>query len=104
AELADSYGGSPVFYSVSETLLADLATLGLAVRKVGEAAVVPTHCFSTEGKGKQNLRTAVNRAERSGSQFSVLQPGESHAIAEELRAISDAWLSHHEGSEKEFSL
>src|SRR5690606_32034534 len=34
AELADSYGGSPVFYSVSETLLADLATLGLAVRKV----------------------------------------------------------------------
>lgn len=104
AELADSYGGSPVFYSVSETVLADLATLGLAVRKVGEAAVVPTHCFSTEGKGKQNLRTAVNRAERSGSQFSVLPPGESYAIAEELRDISDAWLDHHEGSEKEFSL
>lgn len=104
AELADSYGGSPVFYSVSETVLADLATLGLAVRKVGEAAVVPTHSFTTEGKGKQNLRTAVNRAERNGSLFTVLQPGEAHTIADELRAVSDAWLDHHEGAEKEFSL
>ena len=40
AEMADSYGGAPVFYSVGEGLLADLATLGLAVRKVGEAAVL----------------------------------------------------------------
>lgn len=104
AEMADNYGGSPVFYSVSETVLADLATLGLAVRKVGEAAVVPTYDFSTEGKGKQNLRTAVNRAERTGSQFSVLQPGEALAIASELQAVSEAWISHHEGAEKEFSL
>ncbi|WP_292051192.1 MULTISPECIES: phosphatidylglycerol lysyltransferase domain-containing protein [unclassified Brevundimonas] len=104
AELADSYGGSPVFYSVSESLLAELATMGLAVRKVGEAAVIPTHSFSTEGKGKQNLRTAVNRAERAGSQFSVLLPGEAAAVAEELRAVSDAWISNTEGSEKEFSL
>lgn len=104
AELADSYGGSPVFYSVSESLLAELATMGLAVRKVGEAAVIPTRSFSTEGKGKQNLRTAVNRAERAGSQFSVLLPGEAAAVAEELRAVSDAWISNTEGSEKEFSL
>ena len=104
AELADSYGGAPVFYSVSERLLAELATMGLAVRKVGEAAVVPTHSFTTEGKGKQNLRTAVNRAERSGSEFSVLMPGEVRACAEELRAVSDAWLHHHDGTEKEFSM
>lgn len=104
AELADSYGGAPVFYSVSERLLADLATMGLAMRKVGEAAVVPTHSFSTEGKGKQNLRTAVNRAEREGSIFSVLMPGEVAAVADELRAVSDAWINHHEGTEKEFSM
>ena len=56
AEMADSYGGAPVFYSVGEGMLADLATLGLAVRKVGEAAVIDAEQFSTEGKGKQNAQ------------------------------------------------
>ena len=104
ALLADSYGGAAVFYSVGEGLLADLATLGLAVRKVGEAAVIETARFTTEGKGKQNLRTAVNRAEREGAAFEVAPPGAARALQSELRAVSDAWLKHHNGSEKAFSL
>ncbi|MNQ57175.1 Phosphatidylglycerol lysyltransferase [compost metagenome] len=104
AELADSYGGTPVFYSIGEGMLADLATLGLAVRKVGEAAVIDAEHFSTEGKGKQNLRTAVNRAEREGATFEVLAPGAVRPLEAELRAVSDAWLNHHNGSEKAFSL
>ncbi len=104
AEMADSYGGAPVFYSVGEGMLADLATLGLAVRKVGEAAVIDAEHFSTEGKGKQNLRTAVNRAEREGATFEVLAPGAVRPLEAELRAVSDAWLNHHNGSEKAFSL
>ncbi|MEE2850857.1 MAG: phosphatidylglycerol lysyltransferase domain-containing protein, partial [Pseudomonadota bacterium] len=104
AEMADSYGGAAVFYSVSEEVLGDLATMGLAVRKVGETAVIDAHRFSIEGKGKQNLRTAINRAEREGSSFEVLPPGSAAKIADELREISDAWLAMHEGSEKSFSL
>lgn len=104
AEMTDSYGGAPVFYSISESLLADLATLGLAVRKVGEAAVIDAAAFTTEGKGKQNLRTAVNRAEREGTTFDVLPPGQAATHEAELRAVSEAWLDHHNGSEKAFSL
>jgi len=104
AELADSYGGAAVFYSVGEALLADLATMGLAVRKVGETAVVPVAAFSLEGKSRQNLRTAVNRAEREGASFEVLPPGSASAIAPQLKAVSDAWLEAHNGSEKAFSL
>ncbi|MEN5363357.1 GNAT family N-acetyltransferase [Brevundimonas intermedia] len=104
AETADSYGGAAVFYSVSEEVLGDLATMGLAVRKVGETAVIEADKFSIEGKGKQNLRTAVNRAEREGSSFEVLSPGSAGPIADELREISDAWLAMHEGSEKSFSM
>lgn len=104
AETADSYGGAGVFYSVSEDVLGDLATMGLAVRKVGETAVIEADRFSIEGKGKQNLRTAVNRAEREGSSFEVLPPGAAGPIADELREISDAWLAMHEGSEKSFSM
>ncbi|WP_240387324.1 phosphatidylglycerol lysyltransferase domain-containing protein [Brevundimonas naejangsanensis] len=104
AEMADSYGGAAVFYSVGEGMLAELATLGLAVRKVGEAAVIDAARFSTEGKGKQSLRTAVNRAEREGTRFEVLPPGAARPLEAELRSVSDAWLDHHNGAEKAFSL
>ena len=104
AELADSYGGSAVFYSVGEGLLADLATMGLAMRKVGETAVVPVAAFSLEGKAKQNLRTAVNRAEREGASFEVLPVGSAISLAAQLKTVSDAWLAHHNGDEKAFSL
>ncbi|GAA0203313.1 phosphatidylglycerol lysyltransferase [Brevundimonas nasdae] len=104
AEMADSYGGAAVFYSVSEAVLGDLATMGLAVRKVGETAVIEVADFSMEGKSKQNLRTAVNRAEREGGSFEVLPPGSVGPIVDELRAVSDAWLKMHEGTEKAFSL
>jgi phosphatidylglycerol lysyltransferase len=104
AELADSYGGSAVFYSIGESLLGDVATMGFAVRKVGETALVDAARFTTEGKGKQNLRTAVNRAEREGASFEVLPPGSASALADELRPVSDAWLAMHQGEEKAFSL
>ncbi|MFN3838658.1 MAG: phosphatidylglycerol lysyltransferase domain-containing protein [Brevundimonas sp.] len=104
AEMADSYGGAAVFYSVSEEVLGDLATMGLAVRKVGETAVIDTQAFSLEGKPKQNLRTAVNRAEREGASFEMLPPGSAGPLAVELKAVSDAWLAMHEGTEKAFSL
>lgn len=104
AEMADSYGGAAVFYSVGEEVLGDLATMGLAVRKVGETAVIDTAAFSLEGRSKQNLRTAVNRAEREGAAFEVLPPGSATAVADELKAVSDAWLAMHEGTEKAFSL
>lgn len=104
AEMADSWGGAPVFYSVSEELLGDIATLGLAVRKVGETAVVPIATFTLEGKGRQNLRTAVNRAEREGASFEVLPPGSAAGLADQLRAVSNAWLGDHNGDEKAFSM
>lgn len=104
AEMADSHGGAPVFYSVGEAMLGDLATLGLAVRKVGETAVIALDAFSLEGRSKQNLRTAVNRAEREGATFVVLPPGGASTVIAELKAVSDAWLAQHPGGEKAFSL
>ena len=104
AELADSYGGSAVFYSMGEAALGDLATMGLAVHKVGETAVVDVQAFSLEGRSRQNLRTAVSRAEREGASFEVLPPGSAAPLADQLRAVSDAWLAHHQGREKAFSM
>lgn len=66
--------------------------------------MIRTETFTTEGKGKQNLRTALNRAEREGARFEVLPPGSARPLEAELRAISDAWLAMHNGAEKAFSL
>ncbi len=104
AELADSYGGVAVFYAVEETALADLATMGLAVRKIGEEALVDTHAFTLQGKSRQNLRTAVNRCEREGATFEMLPAGAALADMAQLRAVSDVWLTNHIGTEKGFSL
>mgnify|MGYP001243180255 CR=1 FL=1 len=104
AEMADSYGGAAVFYSVGTEMLGELATMGLAVRKVGETAVVDTATFSIEGRSRQNLRTALNRAEREGATFEVLPPGSARPLEAELKAVSDAWLGLHNGQEKAFSM
>ena len=104
AGMADSYGGAAVFYSVGEGVLADLATMGLAVRKVGETAVIVLDAFSLEGRSKQNLRTAVNRAEREGAAFEIVPAGAAAPLMDELKAVSDAWLAMHQGQEKAFSL
>ncbi|MDQ8028849.1 MAG: GNAT family N-acetyltransferase [Brevundimonas sp.] len=104
AELADSYGGVAVFYAVEETALADLATMGLAVRKIGEEALVDVHAFTLQGKSRQNLRTAINRCEREGATFEMLPTGAAIADMGQLKAVSDIWLTHHIGVEKGFSL
>ena len=104
AEMADAHGGAAVFYGVGEGLLADLATMGLAIRKTGETAVVDAASFTLEGKARQNLRTAVNRAEREGASFDLLPAGSAGPLEGELRAVSDAWLDAQGGGEKGFSL
>lgn len=103
-ETADRWGARAVFYGVSPALLPHLATMGMNLRKVGEAAIIDLERFSLEGRAKQDLRTARNRARREGVTAEVLGPGEVRAAAAELKAVSDAWLARSGGPEKGFSL
>lgn len=103
-EVADRFGAAAVFYSAPARLLPDLAALGLVIRQVGEEAVVTTESFTISGKGKQNLRTACNKATALGVTFEVLPPGSASGLDAELRPISDAWLEEHAGEEKSFSM
>ncbi len=103
-ECADEAEASPAFYAITEDMLPDCADVGLAVRKIGETAFVPIQSFSLEGKARAGLRQARNRLEREGASFDVLAPGEARAHGEELYAASAAWLAHHAGAEKQFSL
>ena len=104
AEMADRAGALPVFYRASAELLPTLAAMGYVIRQVGEAAIVDVQAFSLRGKAQQNLRTARNRCEAEGAAFEMAPAGSARALAGELRAVSDAWLTKQAGGEKQFSM
>jgi phosphatidylglycerol lysyltransferase len=103
-EEADRHGAWPVFYSVRKEALPELIEIGLAVQKVGEAAVVPLTEFTLEGSARAPLRHARNRAARDGATFDVAAPADVAALLPELRTISDAWLAGRHGKELGFTL
>jgi len=99
-EMADRAGAAPVFYRVSDELLPTLAAMGFVIREVGESAEVDTATFNLTGKSKQNLRTAKNKAAAENCFFEVLPPGSASGLADELRTVSNAWLTRQTGGEK----
>lgn len=103
-EQADAESALPVFYSITAALLPDMVDQGYLVRKIGETAVVPLTEFSLEGKARGSLRTARNKAQKLGLTFTVLMPDDPATPWERLDAVSKAWLAHHHGREKHFSL
>lgn len=50
------------------------------------------------------LRRNWRKAGEGGAAFEVIPTGAASAIMNELKIISDAWLSHHAGGEKRFSM
>ncbi|WP_421738727.1 bifunctional lysylphosphatidylglycerol flippase/synthetase MprF [Caulobacter sp.] len=92
------------FYALSEDSLADMIDAGFLITKVGESAFVPLVDFDLVGKARQDLRYAVNHAEKAGLSFAVLPPDDPDTPWSALEAVSDAWLAIHAGGELSFSL
>ncbi|HIG20951.1 phosphatidylglycerol lysyltransferase domain-containing protein [Henriciella sp.] len=101
---ADRANANLIFYAVPTDFLPVALDLGLVARKIGEAAVIPLSTFSLEGPSRAKLRHALNRLNREGGRFEVLPAGSFKAHEAELRRVSDAWLHHHAGEEKAFTL
>lgn len=99
---ADLYDLEVVFYQVSPAYLPIYHENGYRFFKLGEEALVNLSAFSLAGKANTNLRTVINRFDREGYRFEVLQPPHDPQALERLRRISDAWLKGRR--EKGFSL
>lgn len=67
--------------------------IGLTAIKLGEEARVDLHRFDLDAKGKEmkDLRYTWNRGTRDGLSLEIHEPGE--APMDELKVISDAWLT-----------
>lgn len=103
-ELAHAHGGRAAFYKARPQTLPLYLDAGLRAFKLGEEAYVTLHDFSLQGPRRANLRHGVSRAEREGSSFEIVPTENVHTILEELREISNAWLTQHDAQEKGFSL
>jgi phosphatidylglycerol lysyltransferase len=103
-ELADAHAARAVFYAMGPDLLPDMVELGFSVQKTGESATVRLDGFSLNGRKREVLRRNWRKAAEGGASFEVIGPAETVRHMDALKAISDAWLSHHAGGEKSFSM
>ncbi|MDR6756805.1 phosphatidylglycerol lysyltransferase [Mycoplana sp. BE70] len=103
-ETARTGGGRAAFYQLSPLLLSSCADAGLRAFKLGELAVVDLARFDLKASGFSGLRQSFNRGVREGLSFSIVEASDVAGIIDQLQAISDGWLAHHNTREKTFSL
>ncbi|WP_188152066.1 bifunctional lysylphosphatidylglycerol flippase/synthetase MprF [Teredinibacter waterburyi] len=103
-ELCDQTNTRCAFYQVSEEYLPIYIDLGLSFSKLGEEARVALPGFSLEGSKRAAQRQTVNRAQRDGVEFCVVNADDVKPLIPELRVISDEWLKTKNAAEKSFSL
>jgi phosphatidylglycerol lysyltransferase len=103
-ESARSAGCRPVFYQVSPAGLSYYADAGLRAFRLGEIATVDLTDFTLKGGKWATLRQTVSRGQRDGLVFEMVEPEGVPAIIEDLKAVSESWLAHHDAREKGFSL
>jgi phosphatidylglycerol lysyltransferase len=103
-ELADAHAARPAFYALGPEDLPDVVELGFSIQKIGESATVALASFSITGRRREVLRRNWRKAGEFGAEFAVLTPQEVCAVMDELKAVSDAWLEHHSGGDKSFSM
>ncbi|WP_339476130.1 MULTISPECIES: bifunctional lysylphosphatidylglycerol flippase/synthetase MprF [unclassified Pseudomonas] len=103
-DLCDTHHARPVFYQVRAENLPYYMDIGLTAIKLGEEARVDLKHFDLEAKGKEmkDLRYTWNRGTRDGLSLEIHEPDQ--APIEELKVISDAWLTGKNVREKGFSL
>ncbi len=85
-------GWTPVFFAVGDRLPGVYAAAGLQRLRIGEEAVLPLAGLEFKGRDWQNMRTALNRAQREGLAFHLYEGGTVPAAIEaQLFAISAEW-------------
>lgn len=94
----------PVFYQTLPQTLDAYREAGFDALSVGNEGIVNLETFTLEGKEAKSFRAAVNKLTKSGHRFTLHRPPIQGDLLEELRTISNEWLTMMHGSEKRFSL
>ncbi len=103
-EHASLNGWTPVFHQVSEHEAQELSRLGLHPLKIGEEAIIDLGSWTLEGHGRKSIRSSVRRVQRVGYRVVELSTPLDDDVIEELRDVSDDWLTAGAHRERTFTL
>ncbi|WP_441245886.1 phosphatidylglycerol lysyltransferase domain-containing protein [Kitasatospora sp. McL0602] len=94
ARYCDTRGWTPCFYSVTPETLEAAEQLGWRSLQVAEDTVVPLPDLAFTGKKWQDIRTSLNKAGKQGITAEWWSyPEAPIAIKEQVRSISEEWVS-----------
>lgn len=99
---ADLYGYELVFYEVDKDYTMLLHEYGFDFLKTGEDGLVALDKFTLVGKKQRAQRALMNKFEREGYVFSLVDNPHSAEFLAEMKEVSDEWLNGQ--IEKGFSL
>jgi lysylphosphatidylglycerol synthetase-like protein (DUF2156 family) len=105
ARYCDDHGWIPVFYSVDGSLTAMFKSMGWATMVVAEETMIRPQQWQTVGKKWQDIRTAINRAQRAGITAVWTYWGElSLGTAAQVTDINELWVAEKDLPEMGFTL
>ena len=93
----------PYFSGVSANWMEHLHEFGFYFTKIAEEAVVNIDSYSLQGGSKSAFRRTIKVIEKQGIVFEVAQPPFSAETVQQLRDISDIWVSLKGGHELQFN-
>jgi phosphatidylglycerol lysyltransferase len=93
-----------LFYEITPRYLPYYIELGFSLLKIGEDAIVNLEKFTMLGHDRSSMRNTLNRLNREGLTFEVLEKDQTESVLSELKTISDDWLEDKNAREKGFSL
>jgi lysylphosphatidylglycerol synthetase-like protein (DUF2156 family) len=94
AEFCRERGWTPAFYSVTDETRAACAELGWSWLQVAEEAVLDLPRLEFTGRRWQDVRTALNRADKDGITAEwVSYPSAPPVLVDQIRAISEEWVA-----------
>jgi phosphatidylglycerol lysyltransferase len=93
----------PAFYQTPPETLDRYKAAGFSALRIGQEAVVDLAGFTTEGSAGKEFRNTQNRLIKLGLRVEAHRPPLERALVEELRTVSDEWLSMMRGTELRFA-
>lgn len=104
-DLCERSGWVPCFFAVTSRWLDEYARLGLNALQIAENTVIDLEGLEFRGKDWQDVRTAMNRAERTGVGYQLYSEADVPGpLIDQLREISCEWAEEKGLPEMGFTL
>ncbi|GGA97669.1 phosphatidylglycerol lysyltransferase [Macrococcus hajekii] len=85
-------GNDIIFYQVQSKHLPLYHQFGNHFFKIGEEALIPLADFTISGKKQRAFRATMNKLDKEGYTFDIIDPPYSDELIESLKEVSDKWL------------